>query len=91
MKEISLKNLKEYMEEPKFQFFDDDGTEINPDLVRKPSLCISCIHDEDPSQEVLCILNRHDQQGEDNFQCGAYEPKVVWNLNGREFLSLHDK
>ena len=90
MKEISLKNLKEYMEEPKFQFFDDDGTEINPDLVRKPSLCISCIHDEDPSQEVLCILNRHDQQGEDNFQCGAYEPKGVWNLNGREFLSLYE-
>ena len=52
MKEISLKNLKEYMEEPKFQFFDDDGTEINPDLVRKPSLCIPCIHDEDPSQEI---------------------------------------
>ena len=90
MKEISLKNLKEYMEEPKFQFFDDDGTKINPDLVRKPSLCISCIHDEDPSQEVLCILNRHDQQGEDNFQCGAYEPKGVWNLNGREFLSLYE-
>ena len=65
------------MEEPKFQFFDDDGTEINPDLVRKPSLCISCKHDEDPSQEVLCILNRHDQQGEDDFQCGAYELKVV--------------
>jgi hypothetical protein len=39
----------------------------------------------------LCILNRHDQQGEDNFQCGAYEPKVVWNQNGHEFLSLHDK
>ena len=70
------------MEEPKFQFFNDDGTEINPDLVRKPDLCISCKNDEDPSQEVLCILNRHDQQGEDNFQCGAYEPKVVWNQIG---------
>ena len=79
------------MEEPKFQFFNDDGTEFNPDLVRKPDLCISCKNDEDPSQEVLCILNRHDQQGEDNFQCGAYEPKVVWNQNGHEFLSLRDK
>jgi hypothetical protein len=37
----------------------------------------------------LCILNRHDQQGEDNFQCGAYEPKVVWNQIGKN--SAHRK
>ena len=65
------------MEEPKFQYFDDDGTEINPDLVHKPGLCISCKYDEDSSQEILCTLNRIDQQGKDNFQCGAYEPKGV--------------
>ena len=27
------------------KYFDDDGTEINPDLIPKPDLCISCKKD----------------------------------------------
>ena len=57
------------------RYFDDDGNEINPDLVSKPPLCISCAKDEDPNQEMLCNLNRLDQQGEGDFKCEAYEPK----------------
>ena len=30
-------------QEPKSGFFRDDGTEINPDLIVKPSLCVSCL------------------------------------------------
>jgi hypothetical protein len=56
-------------------YYDDDGTRINPELIVKPSLCLSCKHENDPSQEMLCTLNRMDQQNEDDFKCGAYEKK----------------
>jgi hypothetical protein len=60
----------------KFGYFDDDGNELNPDVVPKPSLCVSCAKDDDSGEEeILCNLNRLDQQGEADFQCGAYEPK----------------
>ena len=58
-----------------FGIYDEDGNEINSDLIAKPSLCVSCRKDEDPSEEVLCLLNRADQQGEPEFLCDAYEPK----------------
>ena len=58
------------------EFFDDDGTQFNPDLIPKPSLCTSCRKDGDPKEEILCALNRlahQDEEGE--FVCDAYEPK----------------
>ena len=62
-------------DEPKSGFFRDDGTEINPDLISKPSLCVSCRKDDDRSEEILCILTRADQR-EAPFQCHAFEPKT---------------
>jgi hypothetical protein len=57
-------------------FYDDDGIKINPELVPKPGLCLTCKKDDaGESEEILCILNRYDQRGEKNFQCGAYVPK----------------
>lgn len=56
-------------------FFNDDGTPVNPDLMPKPGLCVSCRYDDDPKQENLCVLNRMDQRGEVDFKCGAYEKK----------------
>ena len=65
------------MSNKKFEsYFDDDGTEINPNLCVKPSLCLACKNDDDPSQEIPCMLNRLDQQGAKEFKCFAYEPKV---------------
>ncbi len=58
-----------------FGFFCDDGTPINPDLIRKPSLCVTCRKDDDPQEEILCTLTRMDQQGEEQFQCDAFEPR----------------
>ena len=56
--------------------FDDDGNKINPDLIPKPSLCVSCKKDGmSGEEEILCALTRADQQGEEEFQCCAYEPK----------------
>ena len=64
------------MNEDTPKFYDDDKTEVNPDLIPKPSLCITCKKDESSGKEnILCDLNRMDQQGEDEFICGAYEPK----------------
>lgn len=56
-------------------FYNDDGTEINPDLVPKPSLCVSCRNDDNPTEEILCILTRADQQDQVEFQCFAYVSK----------------
>ncbi len=41
-----------------FAFFRDDGTAINPDLVGKPGLCVTYRKDDDPQEEILCILTR---------------------------------
>ena len=56
-------------------FFNDDGTPVNPNIVPKPSLCVSCQYDDDPEQEILCMLNRMDQQGREDFKCFAYRQK----------------
>ena len=58
------------------KFYDDDGSEITTDLVPKPSLCLLCAKDDDPKEEPLCLLNRFDQQDEEEFECGAYEPQT---------------
>ena len=55
--------------------FDDDGYEINPNSIKKPSLCLTCIKNIDPDweEELLCNLNRNDQADEKGFKCYAYE------------------
>lgn len=66
------------MNESTPKYFDDDGTEINPDLIPKPDLCISCKKDSQPGEEeILCNLTRADQQGEGEFRCEGYEPRDV--------------
>ncbi len=57
-------------------YFNDDGTELNSDLVPKPGLCLTCKKDNaGVKEEILCVLNRNDQKGINHFECGAYEPK----------------
>jgi hypothetical protein len=53
--------------------FDDDGYEITDDLIKKPSICLTCINDGDPHEEVLCNLTRYDQRDEKEFICYAYK------------------
>jgi hypothetical protein len=62
--------------QPKWGFFRDDGTEVNPDLIAKPSLCVSCRKDDDPNEAILCTLIRADQQGAQEFECFAFQPKA---------------
>jgi hypothetical protein len=56
-------------------FYADDGSKIDPNLTHKPGLCISCVHDDDPSEEIYCTLNRIDQVNENDFRCEAYKSK----------------
>ena len=58
-------------------YFNDDGTEINADLVPKAGLCRTCKKDNARGkEEILCTLTRNDQKDEKHFECGAYEPKT---------------
>jgi hypothetical protein len=56
-------------------YYRDDGSEINPELVSKPSLCVTCANDDDPEEEIVCILTQADQEGEAQFMYDAYRPK----------------
>ena len=56
------------------RYFDDDGTEFNPDLIPSPDLCVSCSKNDDPDQEALCNLTRADTADEEVFLCFAYAP-----------------
>jgi hypothetical protein len=54
-------------------YFDDDGNELNPNLIPKPQLCMSCKKDDDLGEEILCNLTRLDQRDGSAFKCFAYE------------------
>ena len=54
-------------------FFDDDGTEVDPEMYPKPGLCLVCKKNSDASKEMLCDLNRLDQRYEKEFKCFAFE------------------
>lgn len=54
-------------------FFSDDGYEIDTNRVPKPSRCLTCIHNNDPDEEVLCNLTRYDQRNEKEFKCFTYK------------------
>lgn len=54
-------------------YFNDDGNQLNPDLMPKPGLCLTCKKDTDPDEEILCNLNRLGQRDQDKFICYAYE------------------
>ncbi len=56
-------------------FFDDNGYEINMDLIKKPSLCLTCSKDDNPHEEFLCEMNRHGQKDDEGFICHAFEKK----------------
>jgi hypothetical protein len=58
-------------------FFDDDGYKINSDLIKKPSLCLTCIHNDDPNEEPLCNMNRFDQKDDNDFKCFAYKKRDI--------------
>jgi hypothetical protein len=53
-------------------FFDDDGFEINTELIKKPLLCLTCVNNDNPKEDLLCNMTRYDQTDNDHFKCFAY-------------------
>jgi hypothetical protein len=50
-------------------YFDDDGYELNIDLIKMPAKCLMCKHYANPKQEILCNLTRFDQTEGEEFRC----------------------
>ena len=65
-------------------YFNDDGTEFNPDLIPKSSLCVMCKKNDDSKYEIPCNLTRADQEG-NVFICFDYEPNSP-NIDGKAVL-----
>ena len=42
-------------------FYDNNGSKLNPDLAPKPGPSLLCKKDNDPKEEILNSLNRLDQ------------------------------
>jgi len=75
-------------------YFSDDGTEIDQTTVPTPPLCISCLKNNDATEEVSCMINRMDQMKEtkngERFLCFAYEPNDP-SINKKKVLRDMDK
>ncbi len=65
-------------------YYDDDGNEINLNLISRPALCIGCQHNEpdDPMEDVHCNLRRldyfltcRDSNADEEFVCYTFEVK----------------
>lgn len=65
-------------------YFNDEGTEFNPDLILKSSRCVTCEKNDNPKYEIPCNLTRADQD-EDIFICFDYEPNFS-NIDGQAVL-----
>jgi len=72
--ELQKEDSNEYSEEIN-GFYDDDGNKIDPESVPVPDLCVICKSRDvdDWDENLLCMMNRHDQQNEKEFKCGAFE------------------
>ena len=59
-------------------YLSDDGTKIDQTTVPTPILCLSCLKNNDATEEVSCMINRMDQMKDvkngDRYLCFAYEP-----------------
>jgi hypothetical protein len=71
-------------DEENIRYYDDNEENINPNLISKPDLCITCRRDDDENEEILCNLNRLDQAGKKEFTCYAYESKYEEKNNNEQ-------
>ncbi len=57
-------------------FYDDDGNQVDPGLLKVPGLCLVCrlYQTDDNEENLLCTMNRYDQRNKDHFECAAFIP-----------------
>lgn len=72
--ELQKEESSKYSEEIN-GFYDDDGNKIDHESIPVPGLCVICKsrYVDDWDENLLCLMNRHDQQNEKDFKCGAFE------------------
>lgn len=60
-------------------YYTDEGEPIDFKSIVMPALCKNCKKNDLPEEEIVCSLNRFDQQKEikagKKFICGAFESK----------------
>ncbi|TXD83213.1 hypothetical protein ESY86_13560 [Subsaximicrobium wynnwilliamsii] len=56
-------------------YFDDEGYEIRPELIKRPSLCLICVNNNNPKEQILCNMTRYDQKDENEFKCFEFIKK----------------
>jgi hypothetical protein len=75
-------------------YFSDEGIEVDQTTVPTPTLCLSCLKNNDAIEEVPCMINRMDQMKEtkngERFLCFAYEPNDL-SINKKNVLREMDK
>jgi hypothetical protein len=75
-------------------YFSDDGTEIDQTTVPTPTLCLSCLKNNDATEEVSCMINRMDQMKDvkngDRYLCFAYDPNDP-SINKKKVLQDMDR
>jgi hypothetical protein len=75
-------------------YFSDDGTEIDQTTVPTPILCLSCLKNNDATEEVLCMVTRMDQMEDvkngERFLCFAYDPNDP-SINKKQALRDMDR
>jgi len=75
-------------------YYSDDGTEIDQTTVPIPTICRSCLKNNDATEEVYCMINRMDQMKEiknnEKFLCFAYEPNDP-SIHKKKVLREMDK
>ncbi len=55
--------------------YNDDGSEIIPDLIPVPPLCLTCKKNGRRGEEnILCTLTRAEYLEDEDFDCAEYEP-----------------
>jgi len=64
--------------------YNDDGTRVVIENIPIPGLCLRCKSYlvDDWEENLLCNMNRNDQQNDDHFECGAFEeeePRIPEN------------
>ncbi len=53
-------------------YYNDDGTELFPDRIPIPGLCLVCRLYHDADEEVVCNLTRLDQCDDPEFECHGF-------------------
>lgn len=55
-------------------YYNDDGTEVNPEDFPLPILCMSCIRRHREFEKIVCNLHRMGQEKGQKFECPDHVP-----------------